>query len=161
MNRYWSLSPSVQVRLASKRRCVHDGGTFCFSSSPKPDHHLHGGVLRVILAYAVALSVGRLALYSAFANNGEARDIRLRLRSLPEHVLSHVLNRKEKQHRRRPRKLPALRNSVARPTGQRLTRLEFSSKARLNACVDIIYVPCFDVRHGTVLVCLFRVVSSN
>ena len=39
--------------------------------------------------------MGRLALYSAFANNGEARDIRLR--SLPEHVLSHVLNRKEKQ----------------------------------------------------------------
>ncbi|PYV49773.1 MAG: ABC transporter substrate-binding protein, partial [Acidobacteria bacterium] len=31
-----------------------------------------GGVLGVILAYAVALSVGRLTLYSAFAKNGEA-----------------------------------------------------------------------------------------
>ena len=41
--------------------------------------------------------MGTLALYSAFANNGEARDIRLRLRSLPEHVLNQVLNRKEKQ----------------------------------------------------------------
>jgi putative ABC transport system permease protein len=36
-----------------------------------------GGVLGVILAYAVALSVGRLTLYSAFAKNGEAGDIRL------------------------------------------------------------------------------------
>ena len=31
----------------------------------------------IILAYAVALSVGRLTLYSAFAKNGEAGDIRL------------------------------------------------------------------------------------
>jgi putative ABC transport system permease protein len=38
---------------------------------------LIGGVLGVILAYAVALSVGRLTLYSAFAKNGEAGDIRL------------------------------------------------------------------------------------
>ena len=36
-----------------------------------------GGVLGVILAYMVALSVGRLTLYSAFAKNGEAGDIRL------------------------------------------------------------------------------------
>src|SRR6202051_747149 len=36
-----------------------------------------GGVLGVILAYAVALSVGRLTLYSAFAKNGEGGDIRL------------------------------------------------------------------------------------
>ena len=36
-----------------------------------------GGVIGVILAYAVALSVGRLTLYSAFAKNGEAGDIRL------------------------------------------------------------------------------------
>ncbi len=36
-----------------------------------------GGVLGVILAYAVALSVGHLTLYSAFAKNAEAGDIRL------------------------------------------------------------------------------------
>src|ERR1700733_650806 len=36
-----------------------------------------GGVLGVILAYVVALSVGRLTFYSAFAKNGEAGDIRL------------------------------------------------------------------------------------
>ena len=36
-----------------------------------------GGLLGVILAYGVALSVGRLTLYSAFAKNGEAGDIRL------------------------------------------------------------------------------------
>jgi len=36
-----------------------------------------GGVLGVVLAYVVALSVGRLSLYSAFAKNGEAGDIRL------------------------------------------------------------------------------------
>jgi putative ABC transport system permease protein len=36
-----------------------------------------GGVLGVILAYAVALFVGRLTLYSAFAKNAEAGDIRL------------------------------------------------------------------------------------
>jgi putative ABC transport system permease protein len=36
-----------------------------------------GGVLGVILAYVVALSVGRLTLYSALAKNGEAGDIRL------------------------------------------------------------------------------------
>jgi putative ABC transport system permease protein len=36
-----------------------------------------GGVLGVILAYVVALSVGRLTLYSAFAKNGEAGDVRL------------------------------------------------------------------------------------
>jgi len=36
-----------------------------------------GGVFGVVLAYAVALSVGRLTLYSAFAKNGEAGDIRL------------------------------------------------------------------------------------
>jgi len=36
-----------------------------------------GGLLGVILAYVVALSIGRLTLYSAFAKNGEAGDIRL------------------------------------------------------------------------------------
>jgi len=36
-----------------------------------------GGLFGVILAYVVALSVGRLTLYSAFAKNGEAGDIRL------------------------------------------------------------------------------------
>jgi putative ABC transport system permease protein len=36
-----------------------------------------GGALGVILAYAVALSVGRLTLYSAFATHAEAGDIRL------------------------------------------------------------------------------------
>jgi putative ABC transport system permease protein len=36
-----------------------------------------GGILGVILAYAVSLSVGRLTLYSAFAKNGQAGDIRL------------------------------------------------------------------------------------
>jgi putative ABC transport system permease protein len=36
-----------------------------------------GGVLGVILAYLVALSVGRLTLYSAFAKNADAGDIRL------------------------------------------------------------------------------------
>ncbi len=36
-----------------------------------------GGVLGVLLAYAVALSVGRLTLYSALAKNGDAGDIRL------------------------------------------------------------------------------------
>jgi len=36
-----------------------------------------GGVLGVILAYVIALSVGRLTLYSAMAKNAEAGDIRL------------------------------------------------------------------------------------
>jgi putative ABC transport system permease protein len=36
-----------------------------------------GGVLGVVLAYVVELSVGRLTLYSAFAKNAEAGDIRL------------------------------------------------------------------------------------
>ncbi len=36
-----------------------------------------GGVLGIILAYVVALSVGRLTLYSAFAKHAEAGDIRL------------------------------------------------------------------------------------
>jgi putative ABC transport system permease protein len=36
-----------------------------------------GGVLGMMLAYAVALSVGRLTFYSAFAKNGSAGDIRL------------------------------------------------------------------------------------
>ncbi len=36
-----------------------------------------GGLLGVILAYAVSLSVGRLTLYSAMAKNAEAGDIRL------------------------------------------------------------------------------------
>src|SRR5262249_31790330 len=36
-----------------------------------------GGVLGVILAYAVSLSVGRLTLYSAMAKHAEAGDIHL------------------------------------------------------------------------------------
>jgi len=36
-----------------------------------------GGVFGVILAYAVALSVGRLTLYSAMAKHADAGDIRL------------------------------------------------------------------------------------
>ena len=36
-----------------------------------------GGVLGVVLAYAIALSVGRLTLYSAMAKHAEAGDIRL------------------------------------------------------------------------------------
>ncbi|MFZ0733011.1 MAG: ABC transporter permease [Candidatus Sulfotelmatobacter sp.] len=36
-----------------------------------------GGVLGMILAYIVSLSVGRLTFYSAFAKNGQAGDIRL------------------------------------------------------------------------------------
>lgn len=36
-----------------------------------------GGIFGVVLAYAVALSVGRLTLYSAIAKNGSAGDIRL------------------------------------------------------------------------------------
>jgi putative ABC transport system permease protein len=36
-----------------------------------------GGILGVVLAYGVALSVGRLTLYSAVAKNAEAGDIRL------------------------------------------------------------------------------------
>jgi len=36
-----------------------------------------GGVFGIMLAYGVALSVGRLTLYSAFAKNGQAGDIRL------------------------------------------------------------------------------------
>jgi putative ABC transport system permease protein len=36
-----------------------------------------GGLLGIILAYAVSLSVGRLTLYSAMAKNAEAGDIRL------------------------------------------------------------------------------------
>ena len=38
---------------------------------------LMGGVFGIILAYAVALSVGRLTLYSAMAKHAEAGDIRL------------------------------------------------------------------------------------
>jgi putative ABC transport system permease protein len=36
-----------------------------------------GGVFGIVLAYTVAISVGRLTLYSAFAKNAEAGDIRL------------------------------------------------------------------------------------
>ena len=36
-----------------------------------------GGILGIVLAYTVALSVGRLTLYSAVAKNAEAGDIRL------------------------------------------------------------------------------------
>jgi putative ABC transport system permease protein len=36
-----------------------------------------GGVLGIILAYIVAISVGRLTLYSAFAKNADSGDIRL------------------------------------------------------------------------------------
>jgi putative ABC transport system permease protein len=36
-----------------------------------------GGLLGIVLAYVVSLSVGRLTLYSAMAKNAEAGDIRL------------------------------------------------------------------------------------
>jgi putative ABC transport system permease protein len=36
-----------------------------------------GGLLGIVLAYTVSLSVGRLTLYSAMAKNAEAGDIRL------------------------------------------------------------------------------------
>jgi putative ABC transport system permease protein len=36
-----------------------------------------GGMMGIILAYVVSLSVGRLTLYSAMAKNAEAGDIRL------------------------------------------------------------------------------------
>jgi putative ABC transport system permease protein len=36
-----------------------------------------GGLLGIVLAYAVSISVGRLTLYSALAKNAEAGDIRL------------------------------------------------------------------------------------
>jgi putative ABC transport system permease protein len=36
-----------------------------------------GGVLGILLAYAVSLSVGRLTLYSALAKHAEGGDIRL------------------------------------------------------------------------------------
>jgi putative ABC transport system permease protein len=48
-----------------------------------------GGLLGVILAYAVALSVGRLTLYSAFAKNGEAGDVRLII--APETLIASTL----------------------------------------------------------------------
>jgi putative ABC transport system permease protein len=48
-----------------------------------------GGVFGVILAYAVALSVGRLTLYSAFAKNGEAGDIRLLI--APSTLIASIL----------------------------------------------------------------------
>jgi putative ABC transport system permease protein len=41
-----------------------------------------GGVLGIILAYAVAFSVGRLTLYSAMAKHAEAGDIRLMINPL-------------------------------------------------------------------------------
>jgi putative ABC transport system permease protein len=41
-----------------------------------------GGILGVLLAYAVQLSVGRLTFYSAFAKNGAAGDIRLSISPL-------------------------------------------------------------------------------
>ena len=41
-----------------------------------------GGLLGIILAYAVALSVGRLTLYSAMAKHAEAGDIRLMINPL-------------------------------------------------------------------------------
>ena len=43
---------------------------------------LMGGVFGIILAYAVALSVGRLTLYSAMAKHAEAGDIRLMINPL-------------------------------------------------------------------------------
>jgi putative ABC transport system permease protein len=48
-----------------------------------------GGVLGVILAYAVALSVGRLTLYSALAKNAQAGDIRIII--APETLIASTL----------------------------------------------------------------------
>jgi putative ABC transport system permease protein len=62
----------VQKALGAKRRYIlmqflAEALTITFT----------GGVLGIILAYGVALSIGRLTLYSAFAKNGQAGDIRL------------------------------------------------------------------------------------
>lgn len=62
----------VQKALGARRRYI----LFQFLAEALTITFL-GGVLGVILAYAVALSVGRLTLYSAFAKNAQAGDIRL------------------------------------------------------------------------------------
>jgi putative ABC transport system permease protein len=50
-----------------------------------------GGVLGVILAFAVSLSVGRLTVYSAMAKNAEAGDIRLTIHPLTLIVATLIL----------------------------------------------------------------------
>ncbi len=62
----------VQKALGAKRRYI----LFQFLAEALTITFI-GGLLGVLLAYVVALSVGRLTLYSAFAKNGEAGDIRL------------------------------------------------------------------------------------
>jgi len=50
-----------------------------------------GGLLGIILAYAVSVSVGRLTLYSAFAKNAEAGDIRLMISPFTVFVATLIL----------------------------------------------------------------------
>lgn len=50
-----------------------------------------GGVLGIVLAYVVSLSVGRLTLYSALAKNAEAGDIRLMIDPLTLIVATVIL----------------------------------------------------------------------
>jgi putative ABC transport system permease protein len=50
---------------------------------------LFGGVLGIILAYVVSISVGRLTLYSAMAKYAEAGDIRLMIN--PSTLLVSIL----------------------------------------------------------------------
>lgn len=50
-----------------------------------------GGVLGIILAYAVSLSVGRLTLYSAIAQHADAGDVRLVLDPLTLFVATAIL----------------------------------------------------------------------
>jgi putative ABC transport system permease protein len=62
----------VQKALGARRRDIF----FHFLAEALTITFL-GGVLGVILAYAVSLSVGRLTLYSAVAKHAEAGDVRL------------------------------------------------------------------------------------
>src|SRR5437667_11104667 len=50
-----------------------------------------GGVLGILLAYAVSLSVGRLTLYSALAKHAEAGDIRLMIDPVTLFVATVIL----------------------------------------------------------------------
>jgi putative ABC transport system permease protein len=50
-----------------------------------------GGVLGILLAYAVSLSVGRLTLYSALAKHAEGGDIRLMIDPLTLLVATIIL----------------------------------------------------------------------
>jgi putative ABC transport system permease protein len=51
-----------------------------------------GGIFGIILAYAVAVSVGRLTLYSAMAKHAEAGDIRLMINPMTLFVAIVILS---------------------------------------------------------------------